>query len=329
MIILTLEQKKLLRRIVKSSKRHRVRQRSYCVLLRAAGYTAEKLALIFEVTIRTIFNWLSSWQTYHLAGLYDEPGRGRKAKLKPSQYGQIKQWVAEYPLNLKKVQQLIEEQFGLKVSKDTLKRLLKTLKMSWHRIRRVPKKKPAPLIYELKKAELAQLKQAENRGEIDLFFGDESGFCLNSSTPYAWQSADLPLEIPTGRGSRLNVIGFLSRKQILHAWTFDCAINSHIVISCLDILADKINKKTVVVLDQASFHTSAAVTAKLAEWRDKNLHLFFLPVYSPQLNLIEILWRFMKYYWITLAAFTDWKHLVEYVKNVILFYGSLYEINFA
>ena len=38
------------------------------------------------------------------------------------------------------------------------------------------------------------------------------------------------------------------------------------------------------------------------------------PTYSSQLNLIEILWRFMKYEWIETQAYTSWKHLTQYIE---------------
>ncbi len=52
-------------------------------------------------------------------------------------------------------------------------------------------------------------------------------------------------------------------------------------------------------MDQASIHTSHAILV-LAEWQEKQLEIFWLPTYSPHLNLIEILWRFMKYEWMKL-----------------------------
>ncbi|MBD2539672.1 transposase, partial [Coleofasciculus sp. FACHB-SPT36] len=53
------------------------------------------------------------------------------------------------------------------------------------------------------------------------------------------------------------------------------------------------------------------------------------PPYSPELNLIEILWKFMKYEWIEIEAYRDWKSLVKYVKNVLKKVGTEYVINFA
>jgi transposase len=82
-------------------------------------------------------------------------------------------------------------------------------------------------------------------------------------------------------------------------------------------------------MDQASIHTSQAFQAKIPEWKAKQIEIFELPAYSPQLNLIEILWRFMKYEWIELWAYEGWESLVKYVEQVIKGFGEEYVINFA
>ncbi|MBW4639566.1 MAG: transposase [Gloeocapsa sp. UFS-A4-WI-NPMV-4B04] len=60
-----------------------------------------------------------------------------------------------------------------------------------------------------------------------------------------------------------------------------------------------------------------------------SIELFWLPSYSPQLNLIEIVWRFMKYEWIELSAYSSWQSLVDYVEKVLREFGDNYVIDFA
>jgi transposase len=49
--------------------------------------------------------------------------------------------------------------------------------------------------------------------------------------------------------------------------------------------------------------TSDYFINKLPEWEQKQLKLFWLSPYSPQHNLIEILWRFLKHEWIEINAY--------------------------
>ncbi len=95
------------------------------------------------------------------------------------------------------------------------------------------------------------------------------------------------------------------------------------------LFGENITKKTVIVIDNAPTHTSNIFCEKMEEWKQKNLEFFFLPTYSPQLNLIEILWRFIKYEWLEVSAYESWKHLVESVENILREFGHSYVINFV
>jgi transposase len=101
------------------------------------------------------------------------------------------------------------------------------------------------------------------------------------------------------------------------------------VIAVLDQFSQTRQQRTVVVLDRASIHTSQAVDAMRVEWAERQLEIFWLPAYSPQLNLIEILWRFIKYQWLEFSAYEDWNSLVEAVENILKEVGKKYVINFA
>jgi transposase len=101
------------------------------------------------------------------------------------------------------------------------------------------------------------------------------------------------------------------------------------VIACIDDFCQDLHKKTVIVMDQASIHTSKEFTAKIPEWHAQNIEIFSLPAYAPALNMIEILWRFMKYEWIELWAYTSWTHMVEYVENILKKFGTEYKIKFS
>jgi transposase len=65
-------------------------------------------------------------------------------------------------------------------------------------------------------------------------------------------------------------------------------------VAVFDEFSLTIKKKTVVVIDNASVHTSALFKQNIEKWEKRGLFLKYLPTYSPELNLIEILWRFIK-----------------------------------
>ena len=322
-------QVKFLKRIHKESKKHNVRLRAQCVLLSYQGTDVNALARIFGKTTRTINTWLSLWETQHYVGLYDRKGRGRKPKLNAHQQNQIKEWAKEYPKNLRKIIVKVRESYSISVSKRTVKRILRSFDFSWRRIRWKPKGEPDPIEYARKKEELDELKKQAESGDIDLYYFDESGFCQNPCIPYAWQEKGITIEIDSSRGNHLSVLGFLSLQRDLVAYTTESKVDSEFVIACFDAFSAGLVRKTVLVIDNSTFHTSAAINAKISEWQQNNLELFYLPKYSPQLNLIEILWRFMKYEWIEWWAYKGWSYLVKYVDMIICGYGTEYEINFV
>jgi transposase len=320
---------KLLERIHKSSRHHQVRQRAQCCLLSHKGYSINQLIPIFQVTRLTITNWLDDWDKFAFVGLYDRQGRGRKPKLTPDQQKQVKDWAKETPKNLDLVQNKIEEKWKTQVSKDTIKRILLFLGMTWRRIKKQVAGEPDPLVYKEKVEELTKLKNRDREGEIDLRYVDETGFSLEPYIPYAWQEKGEQITVDSQTSRRLNVFGILNRQQELEVYLFEDTINSNVVIACIDRFSETIKMETVLVIDNASIHTSNAFLEKQAEWKVKGLTIFFLPTYSPELNIIEILWRFIKYQWLEIDAYKSWSSLVNAVENILIKFGSEYIINFV
>lgn len=325
----TPENQRLLQRIYRQSCHHAVRQRAHCILLRSQGKRVDELVAIFSVSRKTIYNWFEGWETGSMTGLYDQAGRGRKPTFTLEQQEQIRQWSQAYPRQLKQVLQRIKEQWGIEVSHKTITRILKSLQMSWHRFRRVVGGQPDAQVYAAKQAQLEDLQQLDERGEIELYYLDETGFCLIPYIPYGWQPIGQTLEIPSQRSQRLNVLGLMNRRNCLEAYVSTQSITSDVVIACIDSFLPQVAKRSVIVMDQASIHTSDARLDKLEEWKRRNIELFELPSYSPQLNLIEILWRFIKYEWIEISAYQSWQSLVDYVEKVLRGFGDKYVINFV
>jgi transposase len=68
---------------------------------------------------------------------------------------------------------------------------------------------------------------------------------------------------------------------------FEGTLNSKKIIGIFDKFAKTVTKQTVVVIDNAPVHHSKIFEAKLKEWKQQDLYMYFLPPYSPELNLIE------------------------------------------
>ena len=183
-------------------------------------------------------------------------------------------------------------------------------------------------LFTAKKIELEQLIELHKSGFIDLRFADESHFGLTPNVPYAWQHFNNPILLPASKGNKLSVLGLMNPNCQLFSRTVEGSINSDIAISIFDEFAAQIKMRTVVVLDNASIHRSKKFRAKIAEWQEQDLKIWFLPPYSPELNKIEILWRFIKYKWLNFDAFFNFQNLKERLQNLLCFVGSKYNIKF-
>ncbi len=191
------------------------------------------------------------------------------------------------------------------------------------------KSKQCPIEQEHKQEALAELGSLEANGVIELYFGDESGFCNVPVVARAWQFRDEEIRITPQRSKRLNVFGFLSRECAAQTWTSDRAITAQFVVDAIEEwVAEKLVKPRVLVLDNARIHRSRLMQGKLAEWEAKNLYVFFLPAYSPHLNLIETLWRKMKYEWLKAEDYASFEKLSEAVKKILSEIGKEYKIKF-
>ncbi len=176
---------------------------------------------------------------------------------------------------------------------------------------------------------LAELFDLEAEATIELFFGDGSGFWQTPVVARAWQFPQEEIRITPERGKRLAVFGFLNRANEARMWRSEKSVNAQFVVDCIEEwMPEKLVKPRVLVLDNARIHRSRLVRSKLAEWEEKNLYVFFLPTYSPHLNLIETLWRKMKYEWLKPEDYASFEKLTEAVKKILNEIGSQYKIKF-
>jgi transposase len=127
----------------------------------------------------------------------------------------------------------------------------------------------------------------------------------------------------------MNIFGLLSRDNDLHAFSTHGTIDTDMVIACMDEFVKTIDKKTVIVMDNASIHRSEKFCAKLGEWISKGLRIFHLPPYSPHLNIIETLWRKVKYEWLKPSDYASWQTLQTAVNKILISVGKEYKIDFS
>lgn len=160
-------------------------------------------------------------------------------------------------------------------------------------------------------------------------FTDESGFSLTPCIPYGWQPIGQQLSIRSSKDRVTNLFGLLSRQGKLKVYSTSKNINSQFIIECIDEIALTVKRPTVLVMDNAPWHKAEKVLKKQKEWMQKDVYLFFLPTYSPHLNLIETLWRKIKYEWLRSEDYLSAKILKDAIFNIIRKYDDVFCINFS
>ena len=183
-------------------------------------------------------------------------------------------------------------------------------------------------MYEVKLGKLISYEKLESQNKIDIYYFDESGFSQTSNIPKLWTPIRTTAIVKTFVAKRINVLGFLSKNGTLKSYIADGKVDSDKIIEVFDDFSNTLIKPTIVVLDNASYHKSKKFKSNLYKWMNKGLTLLYLPPYSPQLNIIEILWRFMKYVWIDYKAYLSFENLKQYIGLIFDKYGKDFLINF-
>ena len=162
-----------------------------------------------------------------------------------------------------------------------------------------------------------------------MFYGDESQVSPEGYVPYGWQFEEEQVCIESAKGKGLNCFALISRDNRMVYATSEESITTDFIVEQLDRFSFSIAKPTVVVLDNASVHTAAKVNKELENWQQRGLYLFYLPPYSPHLNLAERLWKELKARWLKPEDYLTTDNLFYAVQMTLAAVGKQLFINFA
>ena len=307
----------------------RIRRRAHAILLSDSGKSVNEIAEIFETTRESVCSWLARWEDSGPQGLADGARSGAPPKLTKSERNKVLKLIKKYPHSPKQVLNEIPQVIGKTISQTTLRRIARASGLRWKRMRKSLKSKRDEEDFEKAQEELRELIELHEAGQLDLYYFDEAGISLTPTVPYGWQPIGERIEIPSQKSRQLNTLGFLRYDNQLTSYTVESTIDSEIVIACFDDFCSSLTGTTVVVIDNAPVHTSKKLQSRIAMWEEKGIFLYFLPPYCPELNLIEILWRMIKYHWLPIKAYDNFKSLVKHFRQILSQVGSRYRINFA
>jgi transposase len=144
---------------------------------------------------------------------------------------------------------------------------------------------------------------------------------------YSWslpgQRKRVKYEYPQGR--RVNVLASYEPygpAPWLDALPFERTLNSDDLLGYLRQRLPEADVPRVVVLDNASMHTSKAFKARRKELSRLGIYLYYLPAYSPELNEIEPVFKQVKHHEIPKRSHTSKAELRQSVEQGFASYAS-------
>ena len=124
----------------------------------------------------------------------------------------------------------------------------------------------------------------------------------------------------------------MNRACDFQSYVFEGSIDTSVVVARLNAFAKQRrqrHREVVVVMDNSPLRTSDEFEEQLEQWKRQGLTIEWIAPYSPELNLIEILWRKIKYEWLPLSAYESLSSLREKLFEVLGNIGTEYKIAFS
>lgn len=318
------EQRQLLVQMWKTHDCHYTRMRAHAIILSDQGYSVSELVDIFGVDRDSVASWIDRFETGGVDALPDADRPGAPPALDEDEQEILRTLFAQYPHLPSKVLAELKQRTGKEISESTLRKYAHRLRLSWKRFRRSLRKRRDERLFQIAQEELAEMLEEP---DLDVVYFDETGFTLKGIVPYGWQPIGERLEVPvTGaHGSSVQALGFEHQDGKTNTYLHKGYVNSDVVIDVFNQFSQTLAHDTVVVLDNASCHSSHAFDAQLEDWAERGLFVYYLPPYSPELNSIERLWKKLKY---QLMPATAWERFTTLLATLTSQLRALGEVTY-
>lgn len=283
----------------KTHKSALVRDRMRVLGLLYLGFSRQDCALIVGCHVNSVTNYIK---------LYNEGGLDRIRQLNYSYsrhelqeaYGEVEQVLSQANCStIAEAGQVLAQHFDYRAGKEAVRQLLHRLGFKRRKAGTFPGKVDQFEQWQNRQEaflqKLWQLIDQAEKEEIDLVFTDAAHFVYGQFSQYCWSKS--PCYAPSGHGRyRVNVYGAYDViTNGVYTMYNEGYIDAEFVVEYLYWLRDQVytdqNRPLHLILDNARYQHCKYVKQ---EAEKLNIILEFLPGYSPNLNLIERLWKYLK-----------------------------------
>jgi transposase len=264
------------------------------------GKKQVEVAKILGVTRQAVGKWVSLFRGGGDKSLKAKrKGRPKGHKLIPWQAAQIVKTITDrHPEQLKlpfylwtreAVAQLIEQKFSIKVSIWTVGRYLANWGFTPQKpVRRAYEQDPEAVQSWLDKDYPMLQKQAKQEKAL-IYWGDEMGLRSDDVVGRSYgRRGQTPVIPGTGQRFGCNMISAINNRGQLNFMVFKTRFDFKVFIQFLKRMVRQIKRKVFLIVDGHPVHHATKVHSWI-EAHSKQIRLFFLPGYSPELNPDEML----------------------------------------
>lgn len=280
----------------------RLKQRFLVFLFSTEGVPQDTICKTFKISPKTIGNWFKQYLQKGIDALNIFNYVRKKPFLTKEQIKNLKKWIKENaPGNRETIKDFIWKSFGISYTVSGISRLLK--KCGIHKIKPklIPGKPPSLakqygfILYYLMLRKL----QRHDESMVQLFV-DGMHLVHQVIPTFYWGSRKDRLTFNTNSSqNRLNILGAydVQTHTLVHL-TSEANCDADKVIEFLELICKVYHDKDTITLhmDNAPYFHAKKVRNGLK--KHPQIVINALPVYAPNLNLIERLWRFVKGEWV-------------------------------
>lgn len=272
--------------------KERYGKRLMALKMHALGVPNSKIAHCLRVSDDTITNYIKLYRDKGLGGLVENRYYKPVSSIE-SFLDEITAAFASAPVgSTSEAAARIESHTGIKLSDSQAGRIMKRLGMKYQKSAAVPGKADPQLQFDFLNEELLPRLEEAQKGERRVFFVDAAHFVMGAFLGMIWAFARV--FVPTGSGrQRYNVLGAVeTRDHDFVSVRTTGSINAETICELItQVAASYPEDEITLVMDNARYQRNAKVT-ELAE--SIGIELLYLPSYSPNLNLIERVWKLVK-----------------------------------
>ena len=282
------QRKELLRELRKEGSR-KYAERIKVILLSDQGKTNQSIADYLFLDEGTVRNWKKRYLAGGLKDLLNDNYLAKSCLLSPRQLNQLEKHLEEniYQRTADIVKH-IKDTYKVGYKANSVRRILRILGFSYKKA----KKSPSKADKDKQESFVRSYKGLKRHG--DVFFMDSTHPRLCPVAGYGWIKKGVDKFIPTNAGRvRLNITGAVNIETMDIITRQTSTVDEDAICLILKAIHAKKNGNTkqYVVLDNAPYNKSKKVRALAKELE---IRLKYIPPYSPNLNLIERLWRFFR-----------------------------------